>query len=115
VKPRELVSRLPKTFPSTIPPDVRAALDTIVASLDTILRNLNDLAPIATKSGNVLIGSDNIENAQAKGFLYIPRMNGIPTGVPTNYGGSPILHDFSNKRLWVYDHATPRWYWVALT
>jgi len=53
---------------------------------------------------NIAFGSDSQLMAGASdGFVYIPSINGTPTGTPSQKNGKhPICVDATNKKLWVY-------------
>jgi hypothetical protein len=54
----------------------------------------NVIAPYATAA---------IATNATNGFLYIPTCAGTPTGTPTAYTGrSPIVHDTTNNKLFIY-------------
>ncbi|MGP0943793.1 hypothetical protein [Serratia sp. CY74737] len=53
---------------------------------------------------NIEIGDDSqLPTTAVDGFLYIPSINGVPTGTPSSKNGkNPICVDAANKKLWVY-------------
>ncbi|MBH2756490.1 hypothetical protein, partial [Serratia ureilytica] len=53
---------------------------------------------------NIEIGDDSqLPTTAVDGFLYIPSINGVPTGTPSSKNGkNPICVDAVNKKLWVY-------------
>jgi hypothetical protein len=68
--------------------------------------------------GNVVIGTAAIARASSDGFLYIPTMNGFPTGTPTAKTGlAPIVIDDSGGAfaLYAYDASAAAWKGVSLT
>lgn len=55
--------------------------------------------------GNVVIGSTtaSLATTATNGFLYIPSMAGVPSGVPTTFTGtSPLTVDTTNSKLYFY-------------
>ena len=112
MKPKDLVSKLPKRWPEGAPPETERALNTLVASLADILRTLNT-DPLMIENGNVHVGFDEVPTTVTKGFLYIPRSNGAPTGTPAKYGGIPLVYDRANDRLYAYNIASSAWKWIA--
>lgn len=60
-------------------------------------------------AGDTLISGNNgaLATTAVTGFLYIPRMAGVPTGVPTNaaYPYTPTVHDTTNNRIYFYNGA----------
>ncbi|HTG45368.1 MAG TPA: hypothetical protein VK633_12630 [Verrucomicrobiae bacterium] len=64
-------------------------------------------------SGTLVAGNSALSTAATDGFLYIPSMNGAPTGTPTTYGGTvPLVYDTANNQLCLYNGA---WKKVALS
>lgn len=57
--------------------------------------------------GNFVIATGYLARGATDGFLYIPVMQGTPTGVPTNYlstnGAVPMVYDNVTHKLWIYD------------
>ena len=68
-------------------------------------------------NGDVFIGTGAALAVDATGgFLYIPSMNGDPTGTPVAQDKlSAIVHDTDSNRLYLYDHDDNEWQYVALT
>lgn len=47
-------------------------------------------------------GANELATTTTDGFLYIPTVNGTPTGAPAAYtGAAPIVYDRSANKLWV--------------
>lgn len=63
----------------------------------------------ATAKGDFLFApggsSPQIATASTSGFVYIPNMNGTPTGVPAQGSSTyiPMVFDTSANRLWIYN------------
>jgi hypothetical protein len=56
--------------------------------------------------GNFVIGDATRATNATSGFLYLPTMNGTPTGVPTAWTGTvAFIYDTSGNKLWVYNGA----------
>ena len=70
-----------------------------------------------TSTGEVMIGTGDALAVDATGgFLYIPSMDGDPTGTPVDHDKlSAIVHDTDSNRLYLYDHDDNEWQYVALT
>ena len=68
------------------------------------------------KAQEIITGNKSAPATTATdGFLYIPKMSGAPTGVPTaKTGYSPVVHDQTNSKLCVYDSGDSRWECVAV-
>jgi hypothetical protein len=50
-----------------------------------------------------LPGQGTLPVTAANGFLYLPTINGTPTGTPTAYAGHvPIVYDIVGNRIWTY-------------
>ena len=65
---------------------------------------------------NVIIGTAAIATTATDGFLRIPSCAGAPTGVPSSYAGrSPLIHDTTNNRIYLYDTVSAAWQYAALT
>lgn len=61
------------------------------------------------------VNANTIATTATKGFVYIPKCAGIPTGVPTRAGtsgGVPMVFDSTNNKLYVYKSG---WKGVTLT
>lgn len=53
------------------------------------------------QKGNVVVGRGNQLTTDVDGFLYLPNVNGTPTGIPTAYGNRvPLTIDESNSKAW---------------
>lgn len=105
MKARELIRRLSR-------PTGDAARDiaNLRGDLVTILQNLDSFEPLAAGAGDVLVGTMQLNTAAVKGFLYVPRAQGTPTGAPTNYSaGSPVVFDEKADGLLAYDFARAAW------
>lgn len=51
-----------------------------------------------------ILGGDGIATTATDGFLYVPSVNGTPTGIPTTLTGrTPIVFDISSNKLWAYN------------
>lgn len=61
--------------------------------------------------GDVEVGTAALNTTAVAGFLNIPSCNGTPTGVPTPTSGlAPVVFDYANRKLYVYDtNGTPAW------
>ena len=58
----------------------------------------------STVPASLVVGKAPLANAGTDGFLYVPTVAGVPTGVPTAYTGtSPIVYDTTNNFLYVYN------------
>lgn len=69
-----------------------------------------------TDDGNVAVGPSTLPTTATDGFFYIPSMAGTPTGVPTTLNNlSPVVHDTTNNRLYLYDDVSDVWQFAALT
>lgn len=67
---------------------------------------------IGTEVNNVFGALNVLSNTATDGFVYIPTVAGVPTGVPTAYTGKvAIQFDTTNNDLYVYDGS---WIKVAL-
>ncbi|BAU40038.1 hypothetical protein [Ralstonia phage RSP15] len=55
--------------------------------------------------GDIALGLSAPAVGATKGFLQIPKMAGKPTGTPASVqtGYSPIVHDTTNNRLWLWN------------
>jgi hypothetical protein len=54
-------------------------------------------------SASVVVGHGVLPAGASDGFLYIPRIDGPPTGQPTEQPGTvPIAFDATNDSLWIY-------------
>lgn len=54
--------------------------------------------------GNVIVGLGDLVVGATDGFLYIPRIQGVPIGIPTVIGGyRAFCYDEINERLMVFD------------
>ena len=54
-------------------------------------------------NSNLFTGVNNLSPTSTDGFVYVPMITGVPTGIPTtNVGRSPIVWDASNNRMWTY-------------
>lgn len=65
---------------------------------------------------SLVMGNDADEGATSatEGFLYIPSVNGAPSGAPAAYTGAvPLVYDRSNNRLYVRSGGTWRYAAVA--
>ena len=57
-------------------------------------------------TGAVVVGSGPLTQGATTGFLYIPTITAVPTGVPVAFPGRvPIVFDTANNKLWVYNGA----------
>jgi hypothetical protein len=66
----------------------------------------------ADSKGNIVVGTAAIGTTATDGFLYIPTCAGTPSGTPTAYSGrSPIVHDTTGNKLFVYSGSA----WRAVT
>lgn len=55
---------------------------------------------------NVVVGTAVLANAATDGFLYIPTVAGVPSGVPTTKTGTvAMVFDTTNNDLYVYNGA----------
>lgn len=69
-----------------------------------------------TYQGNAVIGAAALATNATDGFLYIPSCAGAPSGTPTTMTGrSPIIHDTTNNRVYLYDMVSSVWQYAALT
>ncbi len=70
------------------------------------------------KNQNVVVTKGlSLGTTATSGFLYIPTMNGVPTGTPDNPSGSdryPIVYDRSNDDLYIYSFSASAWKKVAM-
>lgn len=88
-----------------------------ISSGTTALQATN-VTGVLTSSGSAALGSSSdLATGATDGFLYIPRMNGTPTGVPTLQGNRVAMcFDYSANLLWIYDNVVATgWRSVALT
>lgn len=63
-------------------------------------------APALSMSYNrdVIVGSTALSTGATNGFLYIPTMAGVPSGVPTDYDDTAaMVYDSANNNLYVYN------------
>jgi len=61
---------------------------------------------VVDTNGNVIVGDGANEKATnaGTGFLFVPTMNGIPTGTPTAYtAAAPMVYDRANNKIGVYN------------
>ena len=90
------------------------------ATVSMIFRGRTAGTPVTAMSitgiGNVIMGSAALATTATDGHLYIPSCAGAPTGVPTTATGrSPIIHDTTNNRIYLYDMVSAAWQYAALT
>jgi hypothetical protein len=53
---------------------------------------------------NILIGTTSLAISATNGFLYIPTMPGVPSGIPSVVSGlSPCVFDTTNNKLYYYN------------
>ena len=113
MKPKALATQVP-AVPEGLDPKLTAFLQNLVASIVSLMRQQDGYDPITCHNGNVHIGFDVLPTNVTKGFLYIPRCAGAPTGVPKKYGGCPIVYDSTNNKIYVYNISSSLWKSVAL-
>jgi len=88
VEHRSKVSTKSHTI-SQVTHDTQAVIETYLAAFD---------------GGDVALGSGSLGTTSTDGFLFIPSVSGVPTGVPNSRSGFvPICYDSANNRLYVYD------------
>jgi hypothetical protein len=81
-----------------------------------IFRRGQSVSFTITGQDNVIIGSAALATNATNGFLYIPSCAGSPSGTPTTVTGrSPIIHDTTNNRIYLYDMVSAVWQYAALT
>lgn len=65
----------------------------------------------------IQVGPDTAQDPSFQGpFIYLTSCQGTPTGVPVvaSAGQTPIIYDYSGKKLWVYDFVTTTWLGVVV-
>lgn len=67
--------------------------------------------------GSVVLGKEEaLATNAANGFVYIPTCAGAPTQTPTDYNGkAAMVMDTTNNRLYLFNHSTDTWKYVALS
>lgn len=107
---RELAKQLPRFEGKDERPVTAGEMRGFRESIDRILRNADTLQPIVSANGNVLIGDHQLDNDATRGFIYMPRFQGPPTGTPQDYNaGSPYGYDELNDVFYIYDFADAGW------
>lgn len=82
----------------------RPSANTIGISTTSAQRLLVD------ENGNVVINTAALTTDATNGFLYIPTVPGVPSGIPTTYAGrAAIVIDTSNNILFGYDPVDAAW------
>lgn len=79
---------------------------------DTYVAN-NAIRGFTTQDGDAFLGRNGLmPTTSTTGFAYIPRCEGIPTGVPHNLSRNylPLVIDSTNSKMYFYNGST----WIAL-
>lgn len=75
--------------------------------------NYSGTRPSLMGSGSLIVGTAELATGATDGFIYIPTMNGTPTGNSTDYTGTrPIVFDRAANKLWINTTGTT---WVSVT
>lgn len=90
-----------------------ALFDEVQFYLAGIVAKILFTPDILISGGSLVVGNLELAQAATDGFLYIPMMNGAPSGTPTTQSNTvPIVYDYANNRIYIYNGA---WKYVALT